>query len=205
MADLQALVTAKLLAVSMLSTWGTRLNGASEAFGLVLCRKIAKRKAVYSWSVFLMNRPPKQKGENHKSDEEHVETSSQRRIHSLSCSCLILQYYRQFSYCWLAQRHEASGRKPSHHHLQMLSCLNTRQESIGYKTMIYGEWKVFVQTHTYKLTLALDIHCQCGEKHLLSIMIYLYTILEYNTGENETYNNGTICAGGFQTQNHSQI
>lgn len=55
---LQAFVTAKLLAVSMLSTWGTKLKGASDAFGLVLWRKIANRKAVYSWSVFLMKRPP---------------------------------------------------------------------------------------------------------------------------------------------------
>lgn len=62
--DLQALVTAKLLAVSMLSTWGTRLNGASEAFGLVLCRKMARRKAVYSWSVFLMNKPPDERKRN---------------------------------------------------------------------------------------------------------------------------------------------
>lgn len=55
---LQAFVTAKLLAVSMLSTWGTKLKGASDALGLVLWRKIANRKAVYSWSVFLMKRPP---------------------------------------------------------------------------------------------------------------------------------------------------
>lgn len=54
-------MTAKLLAVSMLSTWGTRLKGASEALGLVLCRKMARRKAVYSWSVFLMNKPPEEK------------------------------------------------------------------------------------------------------------------------------------------------
>lgn len=55
---LQAFVTAKLFAVSMLSTWGTKLKGASDALGLVLWRKIANRKAVYSWSVFLMKRPP---------------------------------------------------------------------------------------------------------------------------------------------------
>ena len=55
---LQAFVTAKLLAVSMLSTWGTKLKGASDALGLVLWRKIANRKAVYSWSVFRMKRPP---------------------------------------------------------------------------------------------------------------------------------------------------
>lgn len=42
----------------MLSTWGTKLKGASETLGLVLWRKIANRKAVYSWSVFLMKRPP---------------------------------------------------------------------------------------------------------------------------------------------------
>lgn len=42
----------------MLSTWGTKLKGASDALGLVLWRKIANRKAVYSWSVFRMKRPP---------------------------------------------------------------------------------------------------------------------------------------------------
>lgn len=57
---LHALVTAKLLAVSILSTCGTRLKGASVALGLVLWRKIASRNAVYSWSVFLMNNPPRQ-------------------------------------------------------------------------------------------------------------------------------------------------
>lgn len=63
---LQAFVTAKLLAVSMLSTWGTKLKGASDALGLVLWRKIANRKAVYSWSVFLMKRPPTKKRQEKK-------------------------------------------------------------------------------------------------------------------------------------------
>lgn len=73
---LHALVTAKLLAVSILSTCGTRLKGASVALGLVLWRKIASRNAVYSWSVFLMNNPPGesdkergQRGEEHDGEE----------------------------------------------------------------------------------------------------------------------------------------
>lgn len=67
---LQAFVTAKLLAVSMLSTWGTKLKGASDALGLVLWRKIANRKAVYSWSVFLMKRPPTKKQEKRQKAKE---------------------------------------------------------------------------------------------------------------------------------------
>lgn len=73
---LHAFVTAKLLAVSMLSTCGTRLKGASVALGLVLWRKIASRNAVYSWSVFLMNSPPGERdrggGEGRDGREEEV-------------------------------------------------------------------------------------------------------------------------------------
>lgn len=70
---LQAFVTAKLLAVSMLSTWGTKLKGASDALGLVLWRKIANRKAVYSWSVFLMKRPPTKKKKKSKKQRKQGE------------------------------------------------------------------------------------------------------------------------------------
>lgn len=82
---LQAFVTAKLLAVSMLSTWGTKLKGASDALGLVLWRKIANRKAVYSWSVFLMKRPPTKKQKKKKRAK-----SKRSRVNNLQATqCIV--------------------------------------------------------------------------------------------------------------------
>lgn len=80
---LQAFVTAKLLAVSMLSTWGTKLKGASDALGLVLWRKIANRKAVYSWSVFLMKRPPTKNRKKKRKKQKQLGKSF--ASHLLSC------------------------------------------------------------------------------------------------------------------------
>ena len=77
---LHALVTAKLLAVSILSTCGIRLKGASVAFGLVLWRKIASRNAVYSWSVFLMNNPPRRKMRVQKDRKDFISALTNCRL-----------------------------------------------------------------------------------------------------------------------------